>query len=76
MMGRLDREIEGAEENNALLERIKEAQEWDELVSWEDGFLESIQDRVLRGHPLTDTQVDKLEQIEDFAVNGRLWDNE
>ena len=71
MMGRLDREIERARDNRALLDRIEEAQECYELTSWEDGFLDDIHDRVLSGSDLTDDQESKLEEIEDIAANGR-----
>lgn len=74
MSKRLDRELENLEEMRKLIDRIEEIEDSPELSDWESGFLSDIKEKVLRGNSLSDSQSDKLDEIEDIAVNGRSWD--
>lgn len=51
--------------NDELLQRIDDLLSDATLSSWESDFLESIQLRAKSGKPLSQAQMDKLEQIEE-----------
>jgi len=65
MNGRLDRHMENLEKNRAMLTRVEECQaSGDECTDWEDEFLESIQNRLMKGAELSPAQLETLEKIE------------
>lgn len=56
-----------------LLDRINICQfDGLDLNDWENEFLDSIEAQVRAGRKLTDNQIDKLEQIEGIAAEGRF----
>lgn len=61
-----DGELEARAE---LLKRIRDLQE-EQVNEWEEGFLDSIEQQILRGNDLTITQQEKLDQIENRIENG------
>lgn len=74
VMKRLDREIEGVKKNEKLIARIQSCMDSPETNDWEEDFLQSIYNQVMDGKTLTDAQMDKFDQVEDIAINGRTWD--
>jgi len=67
----LDYELRKLETMRDLLERIEEAQGSSNLNDWEEDFLSNLCEVVTAGHTLSDAQNDKLDQVEDIAINGR-----
>jgi len=57
--------MENLENNRETLKRVEHCQEHgDECTDWEDDFLESVQNRLMKGTGLTEGQLETLEKIE------------
>jgi hypothetical protein len=57
--------MERLEKNREMLARVEHCQaNGDECTDWEDEFLESIQNWLMKGSSLTEGQLETLEKIE------------
>lgn len=62
-----------SEECQDYLKRIAEIEDSPHLNSWEEEFIENMKKQVLDNRTLFGGQVEKFDQVEDVAVNGREW---
>lgn len=64
-MSRLDDHMKKLEENRAMLDRVHYCQEHGvDCNDWEDDFLESVENWLMKGRELTPAQLETLEKIE------------
>ncbi len=72
MSNRLDQHMERLEKNREMLKRVEYCREHgNECNAWEDDFLESIHDWLMKGWALSDAQLDTLEKVEYLIEWGR-----
>jgi hypothetical protein len=72
MSSRLDRHMEQLDKNREMIKRVEYCQEnGNECNDWEDDFLESIHNRLMKGIELSDGQSETLEKIEFLVEWGR-----
>lgn len=69
---RMDAHKERLDQNKRVIDRVQYCiDNGAECNDWEESFLESVKDQLMQGRTLTDSQTEKLEQIEYLVSWGR-----